>query len=447
MQGSAAPAAGPGSAGAPMAEAEAVGVEVISFDLDDTLWCGKTVIANANKYARGCLPWTVSIDRSLDRVDPIDAAPVLTPTPTRRIPTHTRRALQAYLEAQHPQLVGDGQPSVASLMGALAKQYPEEFLEDPEDPSSIVRFTDLRKLALSALAQRGGYAAEAAQAVAVEGFRAWHNARHDVDALFYPGAVDLLRRLKSRGGVRLVAVTNGNCDIAQIAAFDGVFEFCINAERVGARKRTGKPYTAAIKQAGLGADVGPRWVHIGDDFTEDIVAAKSDLKLRTIWYRTAERKAKAEAGATTDDGAAKARRAARQGGGGGGGDGAGAPSLSTLAGMATEAKDRFFRDKGVVQVTATEADDFLAYSIVKEFADAEVETIEEMGSVLDAWLAEGAGAAQAQAVAPASASAAAAAPQESVQPRGGDDTKFCISCREVLPKRAKFCSACGEAQG
>jgi len=32
---------------------EGGGVEVVSFDLDDTLWCGKTVISNANKYVWG----------------------------------------------------------------------------------------------------------------------------------------------------------------------------------------------------------------------------------------------------------------------------------------------------------------------------------------------------------------------------------------------------------
>lgn len=32
---------------------EGEGVEVVSFDLDDTLWCGKTVISNANKYVCG----------------------------------------------------------------------------------------------------------------------------------------------------------------------------------------------------------------------------------------------------------------------------------------------------------------------------------------------------------------------------------------------------------
>ena len=364
--------------------------------------------------------------------------------------THTsNRALQAYLEAEHPRLVGDGQPSVASLMGALAKQYPDEFLEDPEDPGSVVRFTDLRKLALSALAQRGGYGAAEAQAVAEAGFKAWHDARHDVDALFFPGVLDLLRRLKGRGA-RLVAVTNGNCDIAQIGAFEGIFDFCVNAEKVGARKRTGRPYTAAIKRAGLGADVGPRWVHVGDDFTEDIVAAKSDLKLRTVWYHTAERKAKADREAQARQAARQASLDAQRGAGVAAAvedvtKGNGPPSLSTLAAMATEGQDRFFKDKAAVHVTSTEADDFLTYSIVKEFADAEVETIAEMATVLEAWLDEGengnCGAVQAVQQAPAQAPAAAA------QAGGGDaDTKYCIACREVLPKRAKFCSACGEAQ-
>ncbi len=43
---------------------EGEGVEVVSFDLDDTLWCGKTVINNANKYVwvdgcvwRACWRW------------------------------------------------------------------------------------------------------------------------------------------------------------------------------------------------------------------------------------------------------------------------------------------------------------------------------------------------------------------------------------------------------
>lgn len=49
MQGSAAAAAAAAAKPEEPPVSGAVGVEVVSFDLDDTLWCGKTVIANANK--------------------------------------------------------------------------------------------------------------------------------------------------------------------------------------------------------------------------------------------------------------------------------------------------------------------------------------------------------------------------------------------------------------
>lgn len=47
MEGSAARGESPSTEGT--GPEEAVGVDVVSFDLDDTLWCGKTVISNANK--------------------------------------------------------------------------------------------------------------------------------------------------------------------------------------------------------------------------------------------------------------------------------------------------------------------------------------------------------------------------------------------------------------
>lgn len=88
-------------------------------------------------------------------------------------------------------MVAEGQPTVSSLMWSLAKKYPEDYLEDQNDPSSVVRFTELRKLALSVLAQKCGY--EGAK-VAEEAFKAWHDARHDVEHIFFPGAISLLQR-------------------------------------------------------------------------------------------------------------------------------------------------------------------------------------------------------------------------------------------------------------
>jgi hypothetical protein len=43
----------------------------------------------------------------------------------------------------------------------------------------------------------------------------------------------------------------------------------------------------------VASDFGRRWVHIGDDFPEDMTGAKK-VKVRTLWYRTPERKAVAE---------------------------------------------------------------------------------------------------------------------------------------------------------
>jgi hypothetical protein len=113
-------------------------------------------------------------------------------------------------------------------------------------------------------------------------------------------------------------------------------------------------------------------------------AAKNDLKLRTIWYHTAERKAKVE----KEQMEARRERAKqleeekeKKGGSPSLTKEELPPGLSPLASMATASADRFFKDKGAVHVSSMETDDYLTYSIVKEFADAEVETLEEVGMV------------------------------------------------------------------
>jgi FMN phosphatase YigB (HAD superfamily) len=144
-------------------------------------------------------------------------------------------------------MVGEGKKPLAAVMGAVAAQYPEEFLEDKDDKDSVVRFTDLRKAALANMAKDAGY--EDPGATAEECFDVWIKARHDVLSLLYPGTIDMMARLKARG-LRLCAITNGNCDVMLVEALAAHLDFCVNAERVGARKRTGKPYEAAFKLAG-----------------------------------------------------------------------------------------------------------------------------------------------------------------------------------------------------
>ena len=130
------------------------------------------------------------------------------------------------------------------------------------------------------------------------------------------------------------------------------------------------------------------------------------------------------------------------------------PGLSPLASMATASADRFFKDKGAVHVSSMETDDYLTYSIVKEFADAEVETLEEVGMVIEGWLSQGG---QGQGGVGELEKAVSGLGGLGVEENGGEGgkkdgggaetTKFCIACGAVLPARAKFCSTCGEAQG
>lgn len=382
-------------------------------------------------------------------------------------------------------MVSDELPTVSALMWVLAKKHPEEFLEDPEDSKSVVRFTDLRKLALTALAKKCDMPEP--QAVAEAAFQAWHDARHDVQELFFPGALDLLQELKARG-LRLCAITNGNCDISRIAAFEGecrrnvryvsphlllcennishtasfapcplssctsgVFEFCINAEKVGARKRTGRPYMAAIQQAGVGKGVGKRWVHIGDDFSEDILAAKSDFKLRTIWYHTAERKAKVEeeqlaAKRARLEGQEKenkdsSRTSAVEGA-------VGPLKLSSLASTFKTSTEPFFKDKAAVHVSTMETDDYLTHFITKEFVDGEVEDLKEIVPLIDNWVRQGKQRPpKKKAVGGTGSTSDTSSGVDCIEAsQDKEESKFCIVCRAILPVRAKFCSACGEKQ-
>ena len=197
-------------------------------------------------------------------------------------------------------------------------------------------------------------------------------------------------------------------------------------------------------------------------------AAKNELKLRTIWYHTAERKARVE----QEQVEARRERAKQQEEEKEKEKKVGSslkmepvpPGLSPLSSMATASADRFFKDRGAVHVSSMETDDYLTYSIVKEFADAEVETLEEVGMVIEGWLLQGGGGGgggqggqggvrelEEEAEAAVSAPGGLGIEEEGEggekEEGGVESSKFCIACRAVLPARAKFCSTCGEAQG
>ena len=72
---------------------------------------------------------------------------------------YDHRALDDFLREKYPKML-DTPQTVYACMKNLAVSLPREFLEDENDPNSIVRFTELRKLALAVVAKQCGYNAE-----------------------------------------------------------------------------------------------------------------------------------------------------------------------------------------------------------------------------------------------------------------------------------------------
>ena len=121
----------------------------------------------------------------------------------------------------------------------------------------------------------------------------WTTARHDAIphnlASNVIECLESLSQLKTSEGnpVLIGAITDGNSDPRRVGILEKYFDFCVNAEEVGVSKPDKRVYLEAVRQAqskGLvndlidvtedNAEVGPYWVHIGDDFVKDIVAAK-----------------------------------------------------------------------------------------------------------------------------------------------------------------------------
>ncbi|CAM9314998.1 unnamed protein product [Choristocarpus tenellus] len=210
----------------------AMPVEVMSFDLDDTLWSTKGVISAANS------------------------------------------ALQSHLEENHPVLV-EG-VAVYNLMKEIWK---EKRAEDPKLGKDPINLTELRKAGLRRACDLAG---EDPRAIVEPSFKLWWQERHNVERHLFPGVLETLSALKARG-VRLIAITNGNADTDHIDCLKDFFEFCVMAEQVGERKPGLGPFMEAVRRAGYASvnDVGAEWVHVGDDITSDCVGAKG-MQMRTI---------------------------------------------------------------------------------------------------------------------------------------------------------------------
>lgn len=255
------------------------------------------------------------------------------------------------------------------------------------------------------------------------------------------------------------------------------FDFCINAESVGVSKPDRKIYETAITRVSqmeslrdifgsiaensdnaLSQDmiedlIGPWWIHIGDHFMKDIVAAKG-MNMRTIWARELvlpKEMMENLASQTKNDDKSKKKDVTE--------------FVKEISKMKT------------IQMNIG-AEDFLLSSVEKEFADAVVYTFPDLFTVLSNWQEEAVLKKQEKAknidfdpvVTLAAASdemkdifsivlpddpsypkvTTSPVPQsESSSPtttNSDEKPKFCMSCGTKLPQVAKFCSACGEKQ-
>ena len=382
-------------------------VRVVSFDLDNTLWKTGPTIAQAND------------------------------------------ALAAFLDTHN--IV---QPErVEVVMGKLFQQDKTRYCPiEKDNAKSPVNLTLLRKDAMASIfAEHNKGTVSDPQGLAEEAFAVWADARHNtIPSYFSTQVIDTLQTIRSTlvsstgKPVLVCAITDGNSNPTVVPGLDGLFDFCVNAEQVGISKPNRLVYTTALREAALQDclndllapdmtddaledGLGRWWVHIGDDFTKDIVAAK-DLGMRTIWARELVTD-KATKG--TDEGATAKEKQ---------------PSKSL------EEFQKGIADKTVLKMTVG-ADDYLADSILAEFVDAEAFRFDEIATILSDWHQQGiernTGSVQeledstkvelptmdVENPAPTSAPA---------QPQA--DTKFCMACGTKLPVEAKFCVSCGAKQ-
>ncbi len=203
-------------------------IQVISFDLDDTLWAVQPVIQQAN----------LALYRWLDTNAPLFSA---------------HYQLQDF-DRLRDEVLGQ-QPQIAHSVTAI-------------------RLAVLRH----GLTQ-SGYGVEDAERLTHAAFEIFIAARNRVD--FFQHAQQMLTELSAH--YRLIALSNGNADIHRVGLGDR-FEFALNADQVG----QAKPHPLMFEQMLQRAEVAPEQViHVGDHPEHDILGAQS-CGLHTLWVNLAQ---------------------------------------------------------------------------------------------------------------------------------------------------------------
>lgn len=453
-------------------------VRVISFDLDNTLWKTGEVISHANDVLSQHLTAKgVNVPVRTEIV----MGELFKKDPARYCPMAEFNEVE--VEEKRKDSSNNNNGDVSSDFDKAAGGEAGEArrgVHISSGTSKPVLLTQLRIDALRDIFLRyNAYSEDDARAAAEEAFQIWTNARHDAIPNHFAEQVveslELLRQIESRDGHRVIigAITDGNSDPRNVETLRPYFDFVVNSEQVGVAKPDARVYLKAAEQLlenprledvfieAMGAckmlddavektdllesAIGPWWIHIGDDFMKDIVAAR-ELGMRTIWSRELVR---TSSNAEEKESATKQLNNRRDG--------------TTTDGK--QVKKRSVAD--LVQELATMkvvemsigADEFLADSIHREFADEIVDDFARIAHLLHEWHLDGSSAEGDNAiVAPSSTISSVPSTSSSIPP--SDETekvvanaatsesrnKFCVFCGAKLPYEARFCSSCGEKQ-
>lgn len=198
-------------------------IQLITFDLDDTLWDTAPVIVSAEAVLRDWLAAN---------------APDLGAVPVEHLYAIRERLVQA-------------EPGLRHRISALRRKVLFHAMSDV------------------------GYSEAKAHTLANEGFEVFLHARHQID--IFPEVQPVLEILRHQ--YTLGVVTNGNADVRRLGLAD-YFKFALCAEDLGIGKPDPQPFLEALRQGQVEAGNA---VHIGDHPGDDIAGAQQ-AGLRAIWF-------------------------------------------------------------------------------------------------------------------------------------------------------------------
>ncbi|MDG1066623.1 MAG: HAD family hydrolase [Luminiphilus sp.] len=199
-------------------------IEVITFDLDDTLW---------------------------------DVRPAL---------IKAEAAQNLWLETHYPKALG-------RLSAEDLKRIRQHVLT--QEPRLAHQISAFRQAVLQQSLEETGIAAAEAHWAAKEAFGAFIARRHDV--ALYPESLPLLEELSQ--DYTLGALTNGNADVTK-TPLGPFFNFALKAEDVGAAKPEPALFNHALQRVGGKKSA---LIHIGDSHDHDVIGANR-AGIRSVWF-------------------------------------------------------------------------------------------------------------------------------------------------------------------